>query len=636
MLRAHRKQWIQRRVVDVMPGDAYVKCHCPECSKAYTKDENYASNLVWGFAAEIAERLRKDGFSDVVVAQSAYYPYQTIPDIDLPSNVEVGVCVTGPYDKYNPVKLKRDNELIRAWTKKVGKKVMLSNYGYKRRQPGIPNLTPRAYAEYFTSLRDCIGGEFLFYDDTDRFMYTTLQDYVFAKIAWDNNVDVEAIFSEYYANLFGKAAPVMRTLMEEFEDIWLQKIGGRTIETDIGPMSSFPSDTEIWTNIYDSKTIGRLTAEFDKAEAMVNGICKERIQLFRKEFLEPLKNGYRAWSAVSSLPEGLVAYQDMPIVLAPFRRGKAAALKTEVSYSLAETDLSFVFQCQEPRPEARSMAERAKDDNLIWQDDSIEIFLNPSGDRKSAYHIIVNSKGNVSDAKVNYLGRNGVHDWNYETGAKVQVTEAAGCFSVKVTIPLSSLPDLNKEGFPANFCRSRIVREEENSLYCWSPIALNFGDIEHFGVIRFSDSMIKNGSFTAPLRRSGWSERLPEGIARDEQVYFSAPASLCIASKGKSESISQLLPKLTQGRKYRLSCLIKTENVVPGGSVSGACLKLQGAPGRQVWMPRPSLQGTNDWCRYTCDFVADEKISDNVRMNLWIYNGTGKVWFDDLSLQELE
>ena len=284
----------------------------------------------------------------------------------------------------------------------------------------------------------------------------------------------------------------------------------------------------------------------------------------------------------------------------------------------------------------RSVAERAKDDTSIWQDDSIEIFLNPSGDRKNAFHIIVNSKGVISDAKVSYLGRSGMHDWAYETGARAQVMESEGGFSIKVTIPLAGLPGFNKQGFPANFCRSRIVHGEDKSLYSWSQLTLNFGDIEHFGLIRFSNAMIKNGSFTAELRRSGWNYRLSECFARDENVYFSAPASLCISSSGKSESIGQLLPKLIPGHKYRMSCLIKTENVVPGGSVSGACIKLQGKPGHQVWMPRPSLQGTNDWCRYTSDFVADENFCDKVTMTLWIYNGKGKVWFDDISIQELE
>ena len=53
--------------------------------------------------------------------------------------------------------------------------------------------------------------------------------------------------------MIGPAASAMQKIMNRYEDIWLNRIGGRTVETPLGPVASSPSNTEIWTQIYNEK-----------------------------------------------------------------------------------------------------------------------------------------------------------------------------------------------------------------------------------------------------------------------------------------------------------------------------------------------------------------------------------------------
>ena len=83
------KKWINRgwpynmwsgRWADLMPQDGFQPCRCEKCENAYRKgDEHYATELVWGRTAELADRLSKAG-ADVRITQMAYPPYRRIPD----------------------------------------------------------------------------------------------------------------------------------------------------------------------------------------------------------------------------------------------------------------------------------------------------------------------------------------------------------------------------------------------------------------------------------------------------------------------------------------------------------------------------------------------------------------------------
>ena len=633
-----RREWVDRGYVDVMPGDCFERCACADCRKAYLDQPDYASNLIWGLAAEIGNRLIRDGFTSAKVSMSAYYPYQAIPTVELPGNIEVGLCVTGPMDMNNPVKLKRDNDLLKAWSRKLGRPIMISNYADKKtgyRLDGVPNPAPRAYADYYKLVMPWINGVYMYYNDTDHYIFTQLADYVFSKIAWDNNTDVEKLFNEYYARMFGPAAPVMRRIMERYEDLWIKRIGGRTVESDIGPCLSIPSQTELWTQVYNDATMKAIEDDFDAAERAAKGIELERVKFFRREFHAPLSAARQAWLKNASLPEARKVFAsaapDCAIALSPW--GKVdQPVATMVHCQVIDGNLIVKFHCSEPTPDKMVASRRKHDDPEIWKDNSLEIFLNPSGDLKTFYQLIVNSQGSLSDARINYVGSSSGNDWSFDSNARINVRTGADFWEMEAAIPLAAFGEKIAPSFPVNFCRTRNT-DGKAALFSWCTGIKKFYDFENFGRLILADSPVQNYSFTLPMDRRYWSPNV-KGGSRDEQVFFSAPASLKIESKAKRASAVQRVA-LKSNTRYHISYVMKTEDI-KAGPQGGAVIKFQFAPGKQLWVPSPLISGTTDWTHYGTDFTTPAELDPNkVLMEVCIYDGTGKAWFDDVAIQEL-
>jgi len=128
-----------------------------------------------------------------------------------------------------------------------------------------------------------------------------------------------------------------------------------------------------------------------------------------------------------------------------------------------------------PEPDMKHIVASADaHDGNVWQDDSNEIFIDPTGKKESYYQIIVNSKAVVRDA------RDQDTEWESKAVAKVRKMEAA--WSVEIAIPLASL---GVEGSPKgqtwafNFCRNRqVTGETENQT--WADTGPSFHNPDAF------------------------------------------------------------------------------------------------------------------------------------------------------------
>ena len=105
--------------VDIMPDDSFQGCWCENCQKAYTRhkdgrlEEQYAAEMIWGYAREIGERLIREGVKGSIVMMS-YNPYDRVPDFKLPPNVQVMVAVGGPWSLVRHEALAKEHAHIRA------------------------------------------------------------------------------------------------------------------------------------------------------------------------------------------------------------------------------------------------------------------------------------------------------------------------------------------------------------------------------------------------------------------------------------------------------------------------------------------------------------------------------------------
>ena len=282
------------KYVDIMPEDGFMECRCANCQAAYNKEErSYATELIWGLTAEIARRLIAEGVEGGVT-QMAYSPYDRVPDFNLPPNVDVMVAVTGPWATVMPRRHAQHMQLLRDWTAKLGHKVWLwtypGKYSFSGPMPGIPQVSPRAYARFFSEAAPYIIGGYA-NTSTDRFLFDALNVYTYAKLGWNPSLDIEALLDDWNERLFGLAKAEMKTIYDRLEEKWVGGVcKGRVVESALGPVTVKPTDGQLWSEIYTESFLGELKRLFDAAAAKTvpGSLEARRVALMRSELLGSL------------------------------------------------------------------------------------------------------------------------------------------------------------------------------------------------------------------------------------------------------------------------------------------------------------------------------------------------------------
>lgn len=286
--------FVDRKYADLMAQDGMMRCLCDKCEAAYAPDAQYATELIWGQTKRLAERLLADGVGGYIT-QMAYPPYRRMPSFDLPTNILVMVAEKGPWSVQYPELWARDNAEIAAWSKKLGRKVWIWTYPGKwgrHARPGIPAMTPRAYGKYYKSVAPWIFGA-LAESETDRMIYNYLNHYVFSKVMWDLDTDVDALLEEHYSLMFGAAGGEIKAFYEALEDCWLYGMTGyeQAPPTNLGPGSyKMPPAKIQWEEIYSRSKISKWRKLFARALSRVPPESMEarRVAFIQQHFLDPL------------------------------------------------------------------------------------------------------------------------------------------------------------------------------------------------------------------------------------------------------------------------------------------------------------------------------------------------------------
>lgn len=658
----------QKGFADIMPQDSYYRCECEKCRSVFGEGPNYATEFMWNFTAEIASRLKKENIPGYV-CMMAYRPYRGIPKVKLPDNVLVMVAERGPWGFYNPEGQKRDLAEIIAWTKKLNFKVWLWNYLCKFGRTaftGVPSPTPRASVHYLKQVTPYITGTY-FESETDRFINNYLVYYLHGKYSWNNKVDTDALIAEHHKLMFGKAAQEMGALFTIFEKIWLKEIVGRQVDTDLGPTVIPPSDYDLWHRIYTADRIKSVRAAFDRAEKLVkddrNSLA--RVKLFRREWLDALTTARAEYIERTDAAGKFSCSLTSPAWLRPFQWDTPITKPpVEGKVSIAETAEEFVFtyECEEPRPNDQVAVLRPRDSGDIWRDSGVELFLNPSGDRKNFYQLILNIKGCLFDQKLVLQGTKASGDAKWNSNARCSVTSTAKGYKAVIRVPKSALGKYDKKGFPVNFARNRILAADSKGhamLYSWSPFLKGFHDLENYGILKLIPEkkgidLVDNGTFSAPARgrhfgrwfmmpgmKSGQSWEL------DKNEFFSAPPSIRFTtlpeSKERDFYVGQLFKNMKPATTYRLSLYLRYVDVKP--SRKGGGITFNFFDGKNTWFPTNNLTGTaKQWSCQSFLFTSPKDLFKKDRrgkvvvpyLRLRLLNATGSVWFDDVTLEEVK
>ena len=303
--------------LDLMPQDGWHDCQCPKCAAARRPEgEKYRSTeLVWGFAADVARRLKEKGYEPVITMMS-YADYADIPRIELPTNILPMVALTGPWANSIAGKTEADIAYLRRWREKLkGGRAWIWTYPNKDscnglNLPGVPSFAPHAWGEYYKAVAPEVMGIFT-ESECDKFLNNALGYYVVQRICWNRNTNVDAVIGEFYDKMFAAAAVPVRRAMETLERKFVRDIAGDQRWTPIGPQANRPSEHRLWTEIYSASVVADLEAAFDEAALAVapGSIEARRVALFRNTFIAEMKSLGDAYRATIDTDAALARYR---------------------------------------------------------------------------------------------------------------------------------------------------------------------------------------------------------------------------------------------------------------------------------------------------------------------------------------
>ncbi len=652
---------------NLMPNDSMARCHCPGCWQYFKdNDPQKASDFIWSWYSDIAKRLKENNIPGFVTTM-AYDVYRTIPSMDLPDNIIVMLAQSGPWVEYGPNKAKND-ALVAAWKEKLGAKLYLWTYPTKigSMLPGIPNVAPRATASYFKRQAPHIFGAF-YEAETDVWLFGHLNYYVFSKLMWDNNTDVEALLQEYCQLMYGPAQAEMLEFFDSLEKHWIQDILTNIYDTPEGPKAALPSLHEIWSKIYSPAECERLVGLLDLAEQKTAEFpeTSARVKFMRAELWQHVSDGFakyqkttadiKAWKTVMPKTEASIIldgkldekdWQDAPwISLIPrifntITAEDPAEVHTSVKMLQDKNNFYFAFICDEPQTTAMAEVPRQFDEIELWKDNVVEIFLAENHQSEVIYQFMIGSSGCLTDLRKSpgHLGK----EWNSGFEAKIS-QEKGKHWIAEIRIPRQGMPELQGEYIVGNFSRSRVLTDDTKiavPYYVWTQFVKQ--DAESCGVIHFQEpeqqSVIKNGDFAGPIS----DKRFLGAWASSKVIYqdsgFFRTHNASVRLTGDSRNIVQRVPQLKANAKYKLSFYVRLEGVeLTDKDDSGFFIRFDMGNGKPQYPVRPALRGSIPWLRQesVVSIPADFGAKSVPYLEFKCPNSTGTAWVDQVELLEI-
>ena len=658
-------------------NDSMVRCRCKNCAPYFvglTDHGGYsqkAADFIWQWTLDFARRLKAEKIPGYVTI-SAYDLRRNIPDEDIPDNILVGVAAIGPWQERMPERQKKDIEHLRRWSEKLGHKINTWNYVTKfnvKWLPDIPNITPRAIASYYAKIYPYSFGTFL-EGSSDYWFFEHLNCYVFSKIMWDHKVDINALLSDYCRQMFGKSAEPMLKVIDILENHWMENIVGNTVMTSVGPVSTPPSEHDLWFKIFTEKEVARIEKLFDSAERLSkkDKEALARIRLLRRELWGPTfrarKNYFDKTAAVDcwQTDMGLLkpgekiningkaddpAWKTAPTIALLPKKTDKIEVKTFVKLLADDKNFYFLFDCREPQTDKMYVLKQQFDSPDIWAGNAVEIHLDTAGKRIEDYQFMIDCLGQTADLRRVPGKLQTDFKWNSSCKTAAAIVPGKGYF-VEVSIPRRSLPPVNGKKFVANFTRHRVINGQKVlAAYSWSPYAKNFGDLPNFGTVHLGTSPDKNlftdGDFKVTglknTKGSSWFNwgHLPY---RDENIFRTAGVSMRLENKRRD--LVHRVTSLKPDTLYRLSFFVRRDKMKlhPGKKPAGSgfFVRIDEGNGKAYTYPRNQFFGSQPWMRLEHTFRTS-KNTPGTKYRPYIHfalrNVDGTVWIDHAELIEL-
>lgn len=498
-----------QKIIPLSPNDGLLKISEDPESQAQLDlsmgDDGKFSNYIWGFVNRVAIEVGKT-HPDRMIGCLAYGSYGLPPsNIDkLAPNVAVMLCKLRRF--YNdPVYKEKQRAITEAWLKKADTVYtweyyceLLFNPGWR----GFPVFYPKIVQEDLQHLKGHVRGEFIEAESWTfdqyanpaeiKINYPGLQHpllYVTAQMLWDPSRDLKALLDEYYRLFYGPAEPAMRKFWEAAEKAWMER------GTNDSPSS-----------VYRKEPLQEMLSHLEEARKLTEpgSDYRKRVDLIEKEFSPAASQTARLAQlkarsdSIPPVPEGEKidgaltdeAWSQSGLISMIDRGFQPATPATHIRLGWTPTALKIAVVAFEPLMKtlkADVTPENQQPDSRVWEDDSVEIFLQPK-DGKTVYHFIINAAGALYDAA------NSSNTWSggdpaWKSHAAWGVRRGNDAWTLEMSIPWQSLGVPNAEAgreLVANIYRNRFATGKLDQ-YSWAPMIEGMYFAPHtFGTLTLS------------------------------------------------------------------------------------------------------------------------------------------------------
>ncbi|MBI4024483.1 MAG: DUF4838 domain-containing protein [Verrucomicrobia bacterium] len=678
----------ERESFAINPADVSIgECRCAECKKYHDKDLGY-SELAWLYYKRVADEVAAACPGKIISAWS-YADYAKPPKslTHAPDNVRIFLVTSGSSDWANKSYREATLKEMQAWREFAGRKLYLwvnqSSDNSKEVFGGVVNPLPSLMGPWLREVAPCLDGIFLG-NESSHYLFQALNTYLFFHLAWNPQRDSKQVMNDYYAAAYGPAAEIIAGMDREFEEFWLKNVAKpRPLPgTDASAVrASNPTSAELWEDIYTDAALAPFQAKMEKAMAAAKGTgFADRVNIYAQHYLGAIlaeRQQYRRMVSLSDSQRLRAACATGSITLdgqmlePDWTRAESGSMvviqenvkplvRTEVRVLYDKENLYAGWKCFEPQMGRLRAVAKTHDDDVLWQDDEVEIFLDPSGKRRGYCQLLANVAGVVAD----YRASHSQLDKNWTSHAKVAVFKGKDFWSLEMAVPFASLeatPPKTGDSWVANLCRGRALTEAktgESQFLSWSQLVKGvFNRPICFGRIVFTEkgeapaaapNLIRNGSFedssfTPTDGYGGWGG---QGMVFDGAESWSGEKSFKLSvsasDPAQTSAIAQRFSdKIRPNTEYVFTYCVKTSDITPLPEAGerdfvGIGAEVYLLTPEEGWRPCPQrfIVGTHEWRKYGMRIKTGKGTHPEACVCFVMKKCTGTAWIDDVRLEE--
>ncbi len=206
-------------IFDFWPPDSETWCECPNCRAMGSPTDRHAV-----LVSQTARFLHNE-LPSVTLECLAYSRYVEPPQNEIPdSNILLDFCPINQSFEYPIYHDSSENnkaykENLLSWLKLFGGDISIYSYYRKYAWRSLPVIIPHYMQDDLRFYRDCgIKGISVYSEPGDWFAYG-LNHYVLGHLAWNPDVDVDSLITDYCTKLYGPAENLAVSVYSELEDI---------------------------------------------------------------------------------------------------------------------------------------------------------------------------------------------------------------------------------------------------------------------------------------------------------------------------------------------------------------------------------------------------------------------------------